>query len=72
MEPQSGAPDVDEVDETDANNRVHHHAWVDGGRPQSDDGTFDTMCGLRIKRRPDAAELPCCPMCALTMGGPCR
>lgn len=55
----------------DANDRVHHHARLDdegaiGG------GEFTTLCGLRITARPDAATLPCCPMCALVMGRACN
>ena len=63
---------VDETAEGDANDRVHHHARVGDDRPLSADGSFTTLCGLRITPRPDAARLPCCPMCGLVMGRPCR
>jgi hypothetical protein len=56
----------------DANNRVHHHARIDDGNQTAADGTYTTLCGLRIRRRPEAARMPCCPMCALVMGAPCR
>ena len=56
----------------DANDRVHHHAHVGDEHPQGSDGSFTTLCGLRITPRPDAGKLPCCPMCALVMGRPCR
>ena len=55
----------------DANDRVHHHARVGDEHPQGSDGSFTTLCGLRIMPRPDAGQLPCCPMCALVMGRPC-
>ncbi|MEZ5245440.1 MAG: hypothetical protein R2707_10115 [Acidimicrobiales bacterium] len=61
-----------DTDEHDANNRVHHHARIDDGTQTAADGTFTTLCGLRIRRRPEAARMPCCPMCALVMGAPCR
>ena len=56
----------------DANDRVHHHARVGDEHPQGSDGSFTTLCGLRITPRCDAGKLPCCPMCALVMGRPCR
>lgn len=56
----------------DPNDRVHHHARIGDEHPAAADGTFVTLCGLRIRPRPDAAELPCCPMCGLTKGRPCR
>ncbi len=56
----------------DPNDRVHHHARIDDARPTPADGTYTTLCGLKIRPRPEAARLPCCPMCALTMGAPCR
>lgn len=65
-------PDIEAGDETDANDRVHHHARVGAEHPPLADGSFMTLCGLRIKPRPEAAQLPCCPMCAVTMGKPCR
>ena len=58
--------------EGDANDRVHHHARVGDEHPPAADGTFTTLCGLRIAPRSEAARLPCCPMCALVMGRPCR
>lgn len=55
-----------------AEDRVHHHARVDGEGRLSDSGHILTLCGLRLAApRPEAAQLPCCPMCALTMGRPC-
>ena len=63
---------VDADDDTDPNNRVHHHARVGDDHPRHADGSFLTLCGLRIQPRPDAATLPCCPMCATAMGRPCR
>ena len=56
----------------DANDREHHHARVGDEHPAGSDGSFTTLCGLRITPRPDAARLPCCPMCGLVMGRPCR
>ena len=58
--------------DADANNRVHHHARVGDEHPPGPNGEFTTLCGLRIRPRPRAARMPCCPMCALVMGGPCR
>lgn len=55
----------------DANDRVHHHARVGDEHPPGPDGSFTTLCGLRITPRPDAGKLPCCPMCGLVMGRPC-
>ena len=56
----------------DANDRVHHHARVGDEPPQGSDGSFTTLGGRRSTPRPDAGKLPCCPMCALVMGRPCR
>ena len=56
----------------DANDRVHHHARVGDEHPHRSDGSFTTLCGLQITPRPGAGRLPCCPMCALVMGRPCR
>lgn len=73
--PSGGAiGDVDDRsdDDTDANNRVHHHARVGDEHPAGADGSFTTLCGLRLRPRPEAARMPCCPMCALVMGHPCR
>ena len=56
--------EVDANDDTDPNNRVHHHARIREG--QTD---FITLCGLRMKgKRPNAAQMPCCPMCKLELG----
>lgn len=63
---------VDGAEDTDANDRVHHHAWVGDEAPRGSDGSFQTLCGLRITPRPDAGTLPCCPMCGMVMGKPCR
>ena len=63
---------ADDALDDDANDRVHHHARVGDEHPPSSDGSFTTLCGLRIRPRPDAGELPCCPMCGLVMGRPCR
>ena len=60
-----------EADDEDANNRVHHHARIDDGQTAAD-RRYTTLCGLRIRPRPEAARMPCCPMCALVMGAPCR
>lgn len=60
-----------DVDEVPAEERVHHHARLDDPRSASA-GEFITLCGLRVRRRPDAASMPCCPMCAASMGGPCK
>lgn len=68
------SPDTTPVEsDTPAEDRVHHHARVgDDGEPIGA-GTIVTLCGLRLPGpRPGAAELPCCPMCALTMGRPCN
>lgn len=64
-------PSNQDAVEDDANNRVHHHARVGDDQPPDPDGMFTTLCGLRIKRRPEAAQMPCCPMCGLVMGNPC-
>lgn len=64
--------DTDESIDEDANDRVHHHARVGDDHPRGADGSYTTLCGLRITPRPDAGRLPCCPMCALVMGRPCR
>ena len=61
-----------DVADADANNRVHHHARVGDELPPAPNGEFTTLCGLRIRPRPGAARMPCCPMCALVMGRPCR
>jgi hypothetical protein len=61
----------DTTGDTDPNDRVHHHARVGDEHPRLADGSFLTLCGLRIHPRPGAARLPCCPMCATTMGRPC-
>lgn len=58
--------------EDDANDRVHHHARVGDEHPPFPDGSFMTLCGVRIHRRPGAGKLPCCSLCALAMGKPCR
>ena len=63
---------IDEADDSDPNDRVHHHARVGDEHPPFPDGSFMTLCGVRIHRRPGAGKLPCCPMCALAMGKPCR
>ena len=56
--------EVDATDDTDPNNRVHHHARIREGQRN-----FITLCGLRMKgKRPDADQLPCCPLCNLEMG----
>jgi len=56
--------EVDASDDTDPNNRVHHHARIRDGKR-----SVITLCGIRLKgKRPDANLLPCCPMCNLEMG----
>lgn len=56
--------EVDATDDTDPNNRVHHHARIREGETN-----FVTLCGLRMKgKRPDADRLPCCPLCNMEMG----
>lgn len=58
---------------TDEEQDVHHHARTGESRVESGDGKIVTLCGLHLPRpRPGAAKLPCCGMCALAMGGPCR
>ena len=64
--------DTDESIDEDANDRVHHHARVGDDHLRGADGSYTTLCGLRITPLPDAGRLPCCPMCALVMGRPCR
>lgn len=57
-----------EVDTDDPTQRVHHHARLDGERSISG-GSIITLCGLSLAGpRPGAAEMPCCPMCAMQMG----
>ncbi|MEM7286750.1 MAG: hypothetical protein AAF480_10400 [Actinomycetota bacterium] len=68
---RSAHPSHGDAPDDDANNRVHHHARVGDDHPPEPDGTFTTLCGLRIKPRPEAAHMPCCPMCGLMMGNPC-
>lgn len=63
--------DVDEAADIDANDRVHHHAYVGDDAVEYGDGSFQTLCGLRITPRRSAGTLPCCPMCALVIGKPC-
>ena len=63
--------DVDEAADIDANARVHHHAYVGDDAVEYGDGSFQTLCGLRITPRRSAGTLPCCPMCALVIGKPC-
>ena len=59
--------------DTDPNDRVHHHARIGADGALAGTGTIVTLCGLRLARpRPEAAQLPCCPMCAQRMGRPCR
>lgn len=59
--------------ESDPTDRVHHHARIDADGALAGSDTILTLCGLRLARpRPEAARLPCCPMCAERMGGPCR
>jgi len=61
---QSPLIEVDANDDTDPNNRVHHHARITEGKLHT-----VTLCGLRMKgRRRDAHELPCCPLCNMEMG----
>ena len=56
--------EVDAHDDTDPNNRVHHHARIREGETN-----FVTLCGLRMKgKRPDADLMPCCPLCNLELG----
>ena len=58
--------------DTPAEDRVHHHARVEGSRDPIATGTIITLCGLHLPGpRPGAAKLPCCPLCALSMGKPC-
>jgi len=55
--------EVDATDETDPNNRVHHHARIREGETN-----FLTLCGLRMNgKRPDAHLMPCCPLCSLEL-----
>lgn len=74
LQPAETIDDDEAVDDrADANNRVHHHARIDDDGALAGTDTIRTLCGLRLPRpRPDAARMPCCPMCALKMGGPCR
>ena len=62
-DPRTGDPD------TDPNDRVHHHARLEGGRRSIEAGPIRTLCGLLLGSgpRPGAAALPCCPMCAAEM-----
>ena len=62
---------VDEAADSDANDRVHHHARTGDGAIEYGDGSFQALCALRITPRPDAGTLPCCPMCALVIGRFC-
>jgi len=58
--------------DTHAEDRVHHHARVGDRHEPIEGGILVTLCGLQLPGpRPGAAELPCCPMCALSMGKPC-
>ena len=66
------APDTDAAD-ADTDDRVHHHARIDPDGALAGSNKILTLCGLRLARpRPDAALLPCCPLCAARMGRPCR
>lgn len=61
--------EVDATDDTDPNNRVHHHARIRDGQPSDGGPGVITLCGIRLKgKRPGAEQLPCCPMCNLEMG----
>lgn len=77
MEPSPSTGSGVEVDDApgDANQRVHHHARTDHDE-QLPAGSVLTLCGLRMSGpRPEAAELPCCPMCNAEMaalGHRCR
>lgn len=64
--------DTEQTDEITEDDRVHHHARVGSEHPSYPDGSFRTLCGIRVRPRPEAARLPCCSLCALEMGGPCR
>ena len=52
---------------TDPLRDVHHHSWVEyrgmSRRP--------ALCGVVLPVRPDAYDLPCCPMCAELLTKPC-
>ena len=64
-----------EVDTDDPTQRVHHHART-GHDELVPPGSIRTLCGMTLRTaRPEAAELPCCAMCAAEMGalgGRCR
>ena len=54
--------------EVDPEDRVHHHARV-GDERKAKGRPIITLCGLELSGpRPDAATLPCCPLCAAKMG----
>lgn len=59
----------------DPTQRVHHHARTtsDATMPP---GAIKTLCGMTLAGpRPEAADLPCCAMCAAemaAMGHRCR
>jgi tRNA(Ile2) C34 agmatinyltransferase TiaS len=65
MDPAPGGDVVVSDAETDANERVHHHAHTEQVKP----GAVVTLCGLVLEHgpRPDAASMPCCPMCGAEM-----
>jgi len=56
-----------EIDE-----KVHHHARLDSENGLISQGIVSTLCGMQIKPRPQAKNYPCCPLCALLMGKPCK
>lgn len=43
---------------------VHHHTTHRGYRAALRGKAAVTLCGIRKKYNPQAAVLPCCPMCA--------
>ena len=55
----------------DANDRVHHHARVGDEHPQGP-MVRSRRCADSGSRPAPTREAPCCPMCALVMGRPCR
>ena len=52
--------------------RVHHHARLNGDNENLSPGTVRTLCGMTIKPRPEAKNYPCCPLCAMLMSKPCQ
>jgi hypothetical protein len=70
----SSIPDASPIEsDVPAEDRVHHHARTGSDLKPADSGTIVTLCGLHLPGpRAGAAKLPCCPMCALTMGKPCN